>query len=164
MLVHFQKTSKQMFSTYPITLYIFFLLWGESPKVSIHLLQPLCHLLGRTDCDAASQKVGPSLHSTRTWAIHCINSLKGFYLSVFLFAYKTVKLLIIHTCCKMWACCDCGFTLTSHLVLRKMWDQVDRQENTGADIAAAFSQSPDVCTVTLQPTILKAICVFDGRI
>lgn len=79
-------------------------------------------------------------------------ALQRFYLLVFLFTHKTVSLGTIHTQHDRVLECEpaaTGFTLTSHRVPRKTWDQVDGQKNTGADIAAAFSQSPDVCTVTL---------------
>lgn len=77
----------------------------------------------------------------RTWSIYCTNSLKGLYLSGFLFTYKTVKSFnYAHTLHKHVV--ECEPSATSDLVLRKTGDQVDRQENTGADIAAALFPEP----------------------
>lgn len=110
-----------------------------SPKLSFHLLRSLCYLLQRSQ--------------SKSWVVKNVSNLLSQSTSMFLFVNILVyiqncfALNYTHTAppfFRMWACCNCDFTLTSQLVLRNTWEQMDSQKNTGTDIAAAFSQSPDV--------------------
>lgn len=168
MLVHLQKMLKQIFPTYPSTLYIFTpmtwitkTLYPSAPATMSHF---------RTQCGAKCWPI-PSLYKdVRNQLFKHTKILQGFHVLVLLFTHKTVSLFSFkHTLHHQVLECEPAATVTVLWRHTWCWERRETQWTVRKTLALTlqrpfpraqmFAQSH-----WLQPTSLKAICVFDGRI